>query len=272
MISETSGRTGYMMYDGVPEPIYFWTGTARNNRTTYRTSATQNQPTRHKGPKEEILTIRGVNFVPAFLSDTNGGIVFELGWNEDLTLFENRRRIVTSAMLMQFQIEFNYFSSPLPSFSWTAVFTNVLSNIEIADTSGIIDTDPICAEPLCSNYITTTDTSLHTGFVQHVRSAVVTFIYQRPLYRTSESDNHFTVTNGSFDRILDLVIEGDFDYWMNEVEVEDIARSYQFLYGTGAGQWWSVDNMKAISISDILVNVQTGEIISANVQLGAAYG
>lgn len=270
-----SGKSGVMIYQSQVElPVYSFLITGSQARPTYRTANSENFPRRTSATLNEIIVIRGVQPVPPFFQFTlepDGLFLFNIGWNE---LALGKRKLITIQALMQeFRIEYNYFSSPLPSFIWTATFLGSSGTpiIQTQDITSFVDVI-LCSDKLCNKTITTTDAQLNSGFVQHVKKATLIYNIERNSYATSNSFKHIVGNTGVKDRKIELDIEGDFDYWWNNLLIADTRHDYSFFYGFGASEKWSYPKMKITDVGNFIVNIQTGELISATVQLGAAYG
>lgn len=263
-----NGRTGYMKWSGIEIPIYIWGYGTTNIRSNIRLSNSQNYPVRNFGITTEMITISGVDYSPAFIGDLNvlNTIQFEVGWVDYSTGIRNKIDVV--AMMSNYTVVLNYFSSPQPSFMWTATFIGCLTDKEFDMNAAIIDDHVRCQTAMCGKVITTTDSSLNSGFVKHVRTATLTSVLERPVLVLSNSNNHYAETIGVYDNLIDMVIEGDFDYWNEQVNSNN-RFNYGFLYEGVSGPIFV--NMKALELVNLVVNVQTTELISATVKLGASY-
>lgn len=264
-----SGRFGYMKWVGIEIPIYNWSISAINQRTFYRTSDSQNFPRRTAGIMSELITVTGVDYTPLFRTDPTFDtlMVFDIGWMDFVSGLY--RKIPITAMLTSYSINLNYMNSSQPSFMWTASFIGCMTD-KIFDVENlIIDDKIVCQTSFCNKVITTTDSTLNGGFVGHVRQANLTFLVERPIRAQSNSNNHNTTTIGCYDRLIDLSIEGDFDYWLNAIESNPTPFTYEFEYD-GFSTFPAV-NMVPLEMNNLVVNIQTGELVSAGVRLGASY-
>ena len=272
MILPISGKSGLMIY-GVDEiPIYSFVYSGHQERPTHRTSQSENYPRRTSGNFTEQIIISGVENVPSFYTSAfvvGTSITFKLGWN-DLGA-DDRKIIPITAMLTEFRIDLNYFSSPQPSFLWTATFIGAVNDKEIIIVPITPHLDiPFCPFPLCDRVITTTDSQLNSGFVYHVKRASIINIIERIPYMTSSSNGHYISSTGLKDRIVELEIQGDFDYWINNLTASNTKYNYSFFFSPSNA--FNAINMRIIDVTNFVVNIQTGEILSALVRLGAAHG
>lgn len=270
MINPINGGNGYMKWSGIEIPIYIWNYSAINARMNIRLSNSQNFPVRNSGITSEMFSISGVDYYPLFLSDPNifNTIQFEVGWLELSSFFGLRRKIDVVAMMSEYTVTINYFSNPQPSFKWTATFIGCLTDKEFEENTAIVNDYVRCQTVMCGKVITTTDSSLNSGFVKHVRTATLTSVLERPALVLSNSNNHYAETIGVYDNTIEMVIEGDFDYWNEQVNSNN-GFNYGFLYEGVSGSTFI--NMRVLEFSNLVVNVQTTELISATVKLGASY-
>lgn len=264
-----NGKNGYMKWDGLELPIYFWGMNAVNSRSSFRLANSQNYPVRNMGITSEDISIRGVDYVPIFLSSPTflTTMIFEIGWTDFTTTL--RRKIDVSAMVREYMVTLNYMNSNLPSFMWTTNFIGNLADKEFDVENLVVNDRTVCQTAFCNKLITTTDTTLNGGFVRHVKTANLSTALERPLLVLSNSNNHYAETIGVFDSLIELTVEGDFDYWIDAVNSES-KFNYRFFYSGSAS--FSMFNMKVLDVTNLTVNVQTAEIVSAIVRLGASYG
>lgn len=264
-----SGKNGYMIWDAIEIPIYSWNYSELNERTWLKLSHTENIPYRNFGPTKEEFLLVGVDYIPAFLADPaiNDTIEFELGWIDFFLLVRNK--VEVRAMLVEYTIQLLYHKTNQPSYMWMARFIGCTTDKEFdAEPIHAINDHVRCQASQCGNLIITTDTTLNGGSVEHVRNARLTTIYDRPLLVLSDSNNHLTETIGGFDYIIDMTLEGDFDYWNEQVN-SNARFDYAFFYD-GIAASFQYANMKAISLSNVNVDLRTAEVISASLRLGAS--
>lgn len=264
----TSGRNGYLSWGGAEVPIYSWNISAINNRTNLILSNSQGFPVRHSGPTTEIISIHGVEYAPAMLlsATTLTTMTFDIGFMDFTTLLF--RKVPIEAMLVELNFNLKYSAGSQPSFSWTANFIGCMTDKEYTVENLIINDKFVCQTSLCDNSIVTTDNTLNTGFVRYVRTATVTRSYLRPNLVLSNSNNHLAETIGTFDTIVNMSVEGDFDYWLEELNTNN-RYNYGFFYDIGSAI--AANNMKVMSTTDHIANIQTAELLSMSVQLGASY-
>lgn len=273
MISPISGKGGYLKY-GIDEvPIYSYSFSAKRNRSRYRVSDSVGYPVGDGGLIEETIIIQGVQHFPTFLYDllSQTASSFILGW---LNLSSGTKKEITIyANLNSLQFDFNYSIGPIPSFMWTVNLNGILNDKEISSSVITQYGDVLnCQESECDKNITTTDTNIHGGYIYHVKSASLLYTIERQNYAVSDSSNHFIDSTGVFDRTLNLNIEGDFDYWMRSLVDDAIAYDYKLFYGPSISDYIESPYMRINDINNLNVNIATGEMISATVILGAAYG
>lgn len=278
MILPQSGKSGFLIgrtssLSEVPIPIYSWQFTNRKQRTTYRTSRTLGFPTGHSGVQDESLSIRGAGYqnLDWFSTITTlPSVLFDLGWN--ILQTGKRNTVEVQASLSELRFDFNYSNTNQPGFSWTANFTGVRTQKIITEEDGIATDLVLCFARPCQLTITTTDPVYTGGILQHVRNASLIQKFERPQYRTSRSNQRPVEVNGVKDVHASLTIDGDFDYWFNDATLDIPAWQYKFFYGLGAPDFFGNNLMKIDSVDNLQVNIQTGELVSATVNLSAAYG
>jgi len=273
MLDPISGRNGLMIYGNEEIPIYSFILSGSRNRQEYRTSASENFPRRTKGVFTETLVIRGVQNRPSFIGTAqNNPISLDIGWNDFVSL--NRRLIVFIGLMTEFRVDFNYFFQSNPAYIWTATFQGVVNTKTMLVGNITPHNDVItCPDKICDNRIATSDNNLHSGSVFHVKRASLISSIIRPSYMTSSSANHIiSLSTGMRDNIVEMDVQGDFDYWLDKLSVTDVRNTYGFYYGTGLSDYWLLEKMKVLEISNFTVNVQTGEMVQFTVRLGSAYG
>lgn len=292
MIIPRSGKNGFLLISGLDIPIYSWLFNKTMNRIEYRTAQTRNYLKRLEGFNTEQIVLRGTNFNSPFgsaftyydsdlsnsssssLSSIGSDVVFDfyIGWNDFLVGV--RRAINAKALVLEDRIDINYFSSAEPTNIWTTTLVGVINEKQILTYDLLPQLDaPLCALKKCDMIITTSDLSLHTGRVNHVKRASIIKTITRSPYRTSDTNNHYGATFGLPDKIVELEVQGDFDYWINEAfdPPGDISRDYKFYYGSNfATDFWPAYNMKILGADNFIVNIQTGELIQATVHLGVS--
>lgn len=275
MIVPQSGKSGFLTFtqSGVPIPIYSWQFSNRKQRTTYRTSRTEGFPTGHSGVQGESLSIRGAGYQYAsWFTDitTLPSVLFNLGWSNLLT--GKRNTVAVQASLSELRFDFNYSSTNQPGFSWAANFVGVRTEKIITEEIGIPLDLVLCFSRPCTLKVTTTDPAYTGGILKHLKNASLIQTFERPSYRTARSNQRPVEVNGVKDVHVSLSIDGDFDYWFNDVTLDAFAWQYKFFYGAGAAEFFGNNLMKIDSVDNLNVNVYTGELVSATINLSAAYG
>lgn len=269
MIVPLSAKPGFMILGSTHIPIYNWNMSLSKSRIIYRASNTNNFPKRLPGWKTETISMTGPDVVAPSITTTSN--IFKLGWF-DYTI-PARKSILCQAVPLELRYILRYEPGPAPSFTWTYNLLGILNNKGIEEESLLPYNDSvICATSLCDKPITTTDTDLHGGFVWHVRTATIITTYSVPSYPRSDTDNHVIGLAPVYDQTVELVVQGDFDYWLNELSrAADIRNNYRFYYGTGLTHYKAANNMRVTDINNFIVNIQTGEIIQMTIMLGASY-
>lgn len=268
MLVPTSGKTGFLIFGTEEIPIYSWAFSSARARDTYRTVSSQNYPRRTAGIVTEQIVIQGVHTsIPFSLSQPAG---FLLGWN-DLSV-PTRRTLPCNGMISEIKIDFNYFSSTIPSFMWTTSLMGIV-NTKLLGTAPFVPQEdyPVCAHQLCNKTITTSDSSLNSGLVKHVRNASIITTVERQPYVVAGGNNRYKNITGVFDRILELTLEGDFDYWNNRLVNTDNDYDYKFFFGPLITDYILAARMKILDIGNFMVNVLTGQLVRMTVRLGASY-
>lgn len=250
-------------------PIYSWAISTNQRRTNYRTSGSSGYPVRRAGIIEEILVIRGVDYPVQYNVGIEAQVknTYQLGWI-DWNL-GHRKIVEFDSILNRYEIFINY-SKAIPIFEWSATFNGVDNQklfTGIAIPPGT-DNNILCRSNFCERTITTTDPSLNSGFVKHVRQLNLVAELESKKYVTSASNNRQVDSFGVPDVTASMVVEGDFDYWLSHISMFDDAYDYKIYWGTGLSDYYSLPSMKVLAVRDINVNVRTGEMISATVELG----
>lgn len=265
-----SGRNGYMIWNSEEIPIYAWNYSELNERTVLKLSHTENIPYRNFGPTKEEFIITGVDYIPSWLGDPafDETLVFELGWIDFSLLVRNQVEI--RAMLVEYSIQLLYLNQNQPSYMWMARFIGCTTDKDFTTDVILPINDHVrCQDSQCGNFIISSDVTLNGGgSVQHVRTARLTTVFDRPLLVLSHSANHLAETIGGYDYLIDMTIEGDFDYWNDQVNSNN-RWDYAFFYN-GLAASFQYANMKAISLSNINIDLRTAEVISASLRLGAS--
>lgn len=278
MMLPLSGQDGFAIWNTIGsgdlvQPIYEWGITVEQNRSTYRTASSNNFPVRRSGTFKETIFLRGVDYVPPFVYDGTPSSVRQtltIGWYDLAN--ELRYSIPSDLMWNNFTAEFNYKAGVIPAFQWFGEFSGIINRKEVVSESIHPFEDVIrCPGALCNKPIETTDTLLNSGEVHHVTKATIRSIITREDYIVADSNNRPTYSTGVFDTFLDLDLEGDFDYWLDVVNDYDQINDYKIWYGDGLSDFWLLQDMKIFGFS-CRTNIQTGEMVSARVNLGAALG
>ena len=280
-IAPISGKTGFLYWtfaDPFCIPIYSWNFSQTNFRPTYITSRTNNNPIRSPGVIEGRLTITGASATGIDLNQFFGELLlnptneFIAGWHDIFNSVDRYYKVV--GMLSELLVNYNYTQSSEPGFTWSATFTNTKVTTLTSDASIFltIDEPVICFMPPCTFPIRTSDLSHNAGIIKHVRSATLTEIYNLPNYRTSRQSP--VITQSVIDRIVSLVIDGNFDYWFDMMQTDEGSalnpRDYEFYYGPGITDFFPLERGVLNSIDNLQVDVRTGALISATINLGVA--
>lgn len=271
-----SAKVGFLLDSNEIEyPIYFWNiPLISKNYDSYRTSRSQSYPRLKQGLTTETLTIQGVGTTSPFTSrffSSDISVQVTIGWYN--FAIGGRYVIFFDGTPVEERIDINYVSSNQPSHSWTTQLLGVLDYKQLlTDELQTSFVDKIlCSAQKCARPILTSDTSLNLGQVKHVTRAAITYSRERdPLYATSRTANHLKHITGVKNTRVEFDIQGDFDYWINNL-LGDTRHNYRFYHGTGGGDYWAANNMKQMDLSNLITNIQTGQIIQATVHLGASY-
>lgn len=274
-----SGRDGFVIWNSLlsgdlEQPIYSWMFSTQQRRSKYRTSRSEGFPVRRSGSIREQLTINGVDYVPPFIYYSDVSTIrqtLSIGWND----FANNERQMIECDLVwnNFIAEFNYVAGVSPAFQWVGNLSGVVNRKEFTTEPLAPFEDVIrCPGAICNRLITTTDTFLNSGEVHHVKKATIRGELTRKEYMTSRSNNRPVANSGVPDIFLTFDIEGDFDYWVDQVNDYEQINDYRIYYGDGINDFWPALNMKAEAVNNLIVDVTTGKMISATIELAAAYG
>lgn len=273
-----SGQNGFAIWNTIAEgdlaqPIYEWSINVTQNRSMYRNARSENFPVRRSGTFKETIFLRGFDYFPPFVYYDDPSSIRQtltIGWYDIAN--ELRFSIPSDLMWNNFTAEFNYRHGISPAFQWFGDLTGVINRKEIVTESIHPFEDVIrCPAALCNQLIETTDTMLHNGEVHHVTKATLRGQITRKEYVTANSNNRPAFSSGVFDVFIDFDLEGDFDYWLDQSNDYDQINDYKIWYGNGISDFWLIENMKVFNFS-CRTNIQTGEMVSARVSLGAAYG
>lgn len=266
-VAPSSGRAAYMLYDATPISILDWSVAINVERSKYTTASTLNFPVRGRKFISEQLHVKGVEGVPAFYSPATVSVVeLEVGW---IDFVNNIYRFITFDGIMEsFVANWNYACNPGElAFWWEADFSGtyfekVMEERALSGDSGQMN----CAFSQCSHIIEAPGfPSLPSNQIRYVRSATLRATINRLNYVTSATIPHKTGTTGTVDTLLDLEIEGDFDYWMFRI-VEDNS-SFIRLYYTPT-LFWVTPVMKFLGMDNFVVNAKSGELIRATLHFG----
>lgn len=287
-----SGMGGFLRWNAnVPPyaptwiPIYSWTHSLRNNRAEYRTSISNNKPVGTDGIVEGFFTIQGAgtNF-PGLFDDivVSQAPQFDaFGWFD---FAANKKRLfdTISCLTTEFRVDFNYSQTVQPSFVWQATFNTRFSYNELVEENlapmftGVDYDTPLCVQKPCTLPVTTTDTTYFPvgspgqSVIQHIRNASLIQTFERPKYYTSLG---ICQSKAVSDIRATLTVDGDFNYWIDQCGLPPSDKfDYSFYYGSGINDAFFLHNAKVDNVDNLNVNVQTGELISATVNLSIANG
>ena len=261
MITPTVGGMGFAKYGTDYLPLFLYAfGSVSADESRYLSNSA-NYPVRRKGVSSSTLMLTGVNYFYTFPStEVTISIGFKYGSGFKFIDFVGR--------IISYEHQFDFGPTPNPSYQWTANFVGVRLPKEFDDIAEE-DFDTIfCTERACGP-IETTDLSLHSGEVWHVRKAKYTEKVDLPQRYLANSNNRLASRDGTFDAELLLDVEGDFDYWLNEVESESNSYEYTINYGS---QSITTVPMAALELAGLSANISTNQIISASIRLGANNG
>lgn len=282
-----SGATGFVRWLAPAPtwiPVYGWTYSIRNSRIDYRTSFSNNKPVGTNGIVEGFFTIQGAgtNYFDLFTEIVTDQIVdFDaFGWFDFVA---NKKRIISSTVCFtnEFRVDFNYSATTQPSFVWQASFTSLFQYNELKEENlspmftGVDYDHPLCVQKPCTLPITTTDTTYFPigspgqSLIQHVRHASIVQTFERPRYFTPLG---ICSSKGVSDIRVSMVVDGDFNYWIDQCGLGLSKKDYSFYYGSGINDAFFLHNGKVDSVDNLNVNVRTGELISATVNLSIANG
>lgn len=257
MIGVTSGRMAFAKYAGDYLPITNFKFSSTNNRIKRYLANGGNWPRREAGTHNSQLSVSGLDFYPNFLDDE---ITISVGWLTG-SIFDY---VDFVGVPVKIDYEFDFRIGANPPFQWTISLEGTSESKDFLTVPEEVINTIFCDVRSCGP-ITTTDASLHSGEVFHVRKAVYSVLFQRPMRYLANSNNRIAPSTGLYDGVLSFEIEGDFDYWTDLAEHEDTARVYRIYHGS---EYIETPLMSVISVTDLVANVQTGEIISATVNLG----
>lgn len=276
-----SGATGFAVWNGptsIHFPIYGWAHSLQNNRQEYRTAISKGGPVGTNGTVDSAFTIKGAGYnIPELFEDiiSQQPAFTTIGWYDFKV---NKKRLFPILLMLtnEFRVDFNYSQTPQPGFTWQASFTHQYDWEALEEENlspmftGIQYDHPQCFIKPCTLHITTSDYSYFpSGIIQHVRNASIVQTFERPRYRTSLGlCNAKAVT----DIRASLVIDGDFNYWIDQCGLFNSKFEYHLLYGSGPAEYFTLQETKVDSVDNLNVNVQTGELISATVNLSIANG
>lgn len=268
MLLPISGKNGFLIWNSEEIPIYQWRLSEFTNYTELWHAASANLPDRNVGTMISTLTLMGVDFIPPFYNsvDIINKLYFSFGW---IDLIAGVRRIIDIASLvLEYVLNFTYSTTPQPTYTWTLTLMLCSPlNTEIIEEPLSINDRMVCQEGMCSRIITSSDITLPGGLVNHVVNATVTSLIKPPLLYLSNTDGHPAETLGIYDTFIDFRLQGDFDYWLSQVD-SNSKHGYSIFYDLV--NFFVYPSMKVLNIDNIVTNLQTAEIVSADVRLGAA--
>ena len=283
-----SGKFGYFIKYNLEDstisvlPIGSWELNVTKNRTMYRTAKSFPNFVRSGMPVSETLSIYGFNYSPAF--STEGLVEGRIGWFDLVT--NKLHSIGVKARLQKFQYVLDYrVGQQSPPFSWTADFVDFTENDSNAEYDKYFFEEDDSAESLiekfkqecfvrqCDKTIETDDVLYHDLILHHVKRAVLTFQREMLDFIDTKSYPRFANGDGTRDWTAELEIEGDFNYWYDKINYEGTMRKsnlYRFHFGPDPLIVIEPPKMHVLGLSNLLTNIETAEIVSATVSLGAA--
>ena len=257
MFGTVTGGMGYYFYDGVEAPLSAWSYGLTHNRSMYKTADSNGCPTRVSETLNGTLVLTGIEYSPPFVPDLGTqALNFVLGINGKEIPFIGWATI--------FEVRYNYVRK---TFGWSLTLEQASpGEMEVASYYPQYD-NTVCSDKLCGYNITTSDVSLHGGYVYYVKEAVCRNLYELPSYRTAVSYGFPASHKSTFDQRISMVVEGDLDYWLSEAYTSN-KYDYKFYYSSTG--YYQFDSQVVESIVDLNVNVSTDQIVSATINLGIA--
>lgn len=265
MLFPAFGKNGYLIFSGFEVPIYMWNYSYNMERTNYRTSNSNMLPVRNNGVFSNTLSISGVEYEPGIITNflsSNFLQTFEIGW---INFIDSTRNYIDyTGMVDSIELIFNYGKPSEGSFIWTVTYSGCRYLNELQERPlDLLEDHVVCSTHPCEiGAIVTTDVSI--GALLHVDKVSIKILAVREPYLTSQYPNMAREVSGVLDKQITLSLNGDFDYWMDQIN-SNTAHTYSFFYTPLDS--WDISGMKVSQVNNIVVDVMSSAIISANVLL-----
>lgn len=263
-----SGKRGFLRF-----PLLEWVPILRYSlsRSTpvrsLRTAKTTNYPKRIFGPESGTFEVTGIGEMPGWSTINYSPETIRFGWNT--TPGTSYKYIDLKVALKQIVVQMNFSKTTEVNCTWTATF-DAFELIEIELEPSELDEIIGCYSGSCAIYPYSDDGywSAYAHVIQEVVSATYTKTINRLNTYTARSPYNPTCTPEGYDTTLSLLVQGHFPHWLEDIGLT----KYTYRLYDDVGTYWELLNGTILSVENFVTNIQTGELLSATVNIGSNYG
>jgi len=259
----------------------------------YRTAKSFPSMVRSGQPIAETLSVRFADFPPSGDILIDDAVEGEFGWYDHKTF--KTHVIGLRAKFTRIRLEMDYRAGAQQPKVWDMEFEDCTfhellvgesvwpsnefdyEKLFLSKPLEIYDSFVSCSEKVCDKVITTDD-AVYLAYagdnkLKHIRKMALTHIRQLPDFIDSNSFPRRADGIGVIETLLELEIEGDFDYWYNKINYSGTVyppNEYTFTHTPDPLETIVAESMRVTEMANFIVDVQTAKIISATVRLGAS--
>ena len=270
-----SGKSGILIIGGIGWPVINFSLSRSTEINSYRVANSSNYLKRVFGVESGTFTVTGIGEMPGWSTTNYTPEQLKFGW--DVSPGAAYKYIHLDVALKQIEVRMSYSKSTEIVHTWTATFDTYKIVDIVSETSEFLYAlDPEyqtagCYSTGCLNvypYSNDPYWNAYSGTIQDVVSATYTKTINRiPTYTAASAFNP-TCTPEGYDETLALQVQSKFDHW-----IEDIGLTkYTYRLYDDVGTYWELLNGTILSVDNFVTNIQTGELLSATVNIGANHG
>ena len=270
-----SGKSGILIIGGIGWPVINFSLSRSTEINSYRVANSSNYLKRVFGVESGTFTVTGIGEMPGWSTTNYTPETLKFGW--DVSPGAAYKYIDLDVALKQIEVRMSYSKSTEIVHTWTATFDTYKIVDIVSETSEFLYAlDPEyqtagCYAKGCLNvypYSNDPYWNAYSGTIQDVVSATYTKTINRiPTYTAASAFNP-TCTPEGYDETLALQVQSKFDHW-----IEDIGLTkYTYRLYDDVGTYWELLNGTILSVDNFVTNIQTGELLSATVNIGANHG
>lgn len=274
-LNRISGKSGILIIAGIGWPVVNFSLSRSTEINSYRVSNSSNYLKRVFGVESGTFTVTGIGEMPGWSTTNYTPETLKFGW--DVSPGAAYKYIELEAALKQIEVRMNFSKSTEINYTWTATFdTYRIVDIINEPTAFDYAIDPGyqlagCYSTGCLNvypYSNDPYWDAYSGTIQEVTSAVYTKTISRiPIY-TAASFFTPTCTPEGYDATLSLQVQSKFDHWLDDIGLT----KYTYRLYDDVGTYWELLNGTILSVDNFVTNIETGELLSATVNIGANHG